>query len=146
MQLWRLFLQQLDVSINKSFKGFFREMYDEWFRAGEFEYTRGGNIKPPPSYQEIVWISEAYKKVTQAVVKKSFEACGISKHDRDVISCVQPGATAEDAYDLLNFSNNDVQLVLDENSEADIDIFEDSESENLELEDEENVFIVQSSE
>ena len=44
----------------------------------------------------LVWISEAYKKVTQAVVKKSFGACGISTHDRDVSSCVQPGATAED--------------------------------------------------
>ena len=58
-----------------------------------------------------------------------------------------------DAYDLLNFSlrpskllNNDVQLVLDENTGADIDVDEDSESENLEWEDEENVFIVESSE
>ena len=103
-------------------------------------------MKPPSLYQQIVWISEAYKKVNQAVVKKSFEACGISTHDRAVISCVQPGATAEDAYDLLNFSNKDVQLVLDENTEADIDLDEDSESENLELEEEENVFIVESSE
>ena len=62
-----------------------------------------------------------------------------------MISCVQPGATAEDAYDLLNFSNDDVQLVPDENNEADIDLDEDSESENLEWEDEENVFIVESS-
>ena len=62
-----------------------------------------------------------------------------------MVSCVQPGATAEEAYDLLNFSNDDVQLVPDENNEADIDLDEDSESENLEWEDEENVFIVESS-
>ena len=65
-------LQPLDVSINKPFMGFFRELYDEWFRAGEFEYTRGGNIKPPSLFQQIVWIAEAYKKVTKAVVKKLF--------------------------------------------------------------------------
>ena len=41
------FLQPLDVSINKPFKSFFREYYDEWYRKDDFENTKGGIIKPP---------------------------------------------------------------------------------------------------
>ena len=36
------FLQTLDVSIKKPFKMIFRDLYDESYRKGEFEYTKGG--------------------------------------------------------------------------------------------------------
>ena len=36
------YLQPLDVCINKPFKQYFYELYDEWFSKGEFEYTSGG--------------------------------------------------------------------------------------------------------
>ena len=41
------YLQPLDVCINKLFKSFFHEFHDDWFRKGQFEYTKGGKIKAP---------------------------------------------------------------------------------------------------
>ena len=67
------FLQLLNVCINKPFKAFFRELYDEWLRKKNFEYTKGGNIKAPSHLLQIQWVIEAWKKVSKDVVRNSFD-------------------------------------------------------------------------
>ena len=47
------FLQPLIYCINKPFKLFFRELYDNWFQKGEFVYTSNGKIKAPSQLQQI---------------------------------------------------------------------------------------------
>jgi transposase-like protein len=94
-------LQPLDVCVNKPFKDLFRQQYDEWFRKGEFELTRGGNMKAPSYKLQIEWIVLAWNKVSKDVVVRSFEVCGITTSNKEKISCVQKGNPAEDAYALL---------------------------------------------
>ena len=59
-----------DVSINKPFKTIFRELYDEWYRNGEFEYTKGGVVKPPNYVLQIQWIVEAWAEIGSEIIKK----------------------------------------------------------------------------
>ena len=65
------YLQPLDVCINKLFKSFFREFYDDWFRKGQFEYTKGGKIKAPSHLMQIQWVVKTWEKVSKEVVINS---------------------------------------------------------------------------
>ena len=60
------FLQPLDVCINKRFKLFFGELYDNWFQKGEFIYTSSGKIKAPVSCNK---------------------SNGLHKHGKSIYSC-----------------------------------------------------------
>ena len=80
-------LQLLDVPINKPFRGYFREKYDDWFRQDVFEYTAGGNMKAPSHFQQIQWVVQVWSKVPKDVIIKSFDVCGITQDDPAKLSC-----------------------------------------------------------
>ena len=58
-------LQAPDVSWNKPFKTYYREIYDDWLNDGEKATTKGGNIKPPTRVQLATWVMAAWDKVPQ---------------------------------------------------------------------------------
>ena len=103
------YLQPLDVCINKPFKSFFREFYDDWFRKGQFEYTKGGKIKAPSHLLQIQWIVKAWEKVSKEVVINSFEVCGITTNDVAKISCLGNESLTDSNY------LNDISIVDDDN-------------------------------
>ena len=94
------YLQPLDVCINKPFKSFFCEFYDDWFRKGQFEYTKSGKIKAPSHLLQIQWVVKAYEKISKEVVKNS-------SNDVAKISCLG-NESLIDSNDL-----NDISIIDD---------------------------------
>ena len=80
------YLQSLDVCIDKPFKQYFRELYDEWFHKGEFKYTSGGKIKAPSHLQQVKWIVQAWNEVSKDIIINSFDVCGITTDNASKIS------------------------------------------------------------
>ena len=95
-------LQPVDVSMNKPVKDAYRENYEKWFAAGDFEYTRGGNIKAPSFKSQIEWILAAWNTLSPDIVRKSFVTCGISSHNIKNIHCLQPDQPAHAAAAIVD--------------------------------------------
>ena len=67
--------QPLDVLINKVFKGFFRDLFEEWSLNAPTNPKTGHPLAP--SRQLLAqWIVKAWAKVPKELVRKSWEVCG----------------------------------------------------------------------
>ena len=82
-------LQAPDMSWNKPFKTYYREIYEDWLNDGEKATTKGGNMKPPTRVQLATWVKAAWDKVPTELIKKSFLVCGVSNaidnsEDKDI--------------------------------------------------------------
>ena len=120
---------EVDVSINKPFKTIFRELHDEWYRKGEFEYIKGGVVKTANYVLQIQWIVDAWKKIGSEIVKKSFETCGITTSDVKKIHCLKDGQPTEEATMLLDESSGNLEFIA--RPTLDDDVYE-LEVENIE--------------
>ena len=67
--------QPLDVLINKIFKGFFRDLFEEWSLNAPTKPKTGHPLAP---YHQLLsqWIVKAWAKVPKEPVRKSLEVYG----------------------------------------------------------------------
>lgn len=71
-------LQPLDVSLNKPFKTYLRESWNDWMLHGEKSFTDHGNMRAPSLKQVCEFVIKAWDKVKTESVIKSFKKCSIS--------------------------------------------------------------------
>ena len=127
-------LQPADVSWNKPFKNAFRACYEKWMREENFEYSSAGNVKSPSRVLLVNWIKEAWRSVSARVIINSFDVCGITTHDVDVIHCTKTNQTAEGAREaIMQWQPGARDVDLDDSSD---DTTSDSHSEDLGTDDE----------
>ena len=103
-------------------------MYDECYRKGEFEYTKGGVVKPPNYVLQIQWIVDAWTKIGSEIIKKSFETCDMTS-DVNKIHCLKEGQPIEAARVLLDESSGKLEFIA--RPTPDDDVYE-IEVENIE--------------
>jgi hypothetical protein len=71
-------LQALDAVVNKPFKDYLREQYEDWIINNQHEYTRAGNIKKPSIRLICEWILKAWNQISEESIRKGFKKCCIS--------------------------------------------------------------------
>ncbi len=94
-------LQPADVSWNGPFKHAYRQLYDAWMAEGDHERTAAGNLRAPPRDLIVSWVKQAWATVTPEVIQRSFEACGITTDDVNLIHCTKEGGEATEARTAL---------------------------------------------
>ena len=67
--------QPLDVLINKVWKGFFLDLFEQWSLTCPLHPKTGNPI--PPSRQLLAqWVVMSWNKIPESLVKKAWEVCG----------------------------------------------------------------------
>ena len=86
-------------------------MYDEWYRKGDFEYTKGGVVNPPNYVLQIQWIVDAWTKFYFEIINKSLKTCGITTGDVNKVHCLKEGQPTEEARMLLDESSGNLEFI-----------------------------------
>jgi len=71
-------LQHLDVSVNKTFKGFMHEEWAKWIEAPTDHVTPAGRVKRPLISYVCEWVKNCWRRVKSETIVKSFQKCDIS--------------------------------------------------------------------
>lgn len=91
--------QPLDKVINKVFKGYFRDMYDEYILSAPVHPERGTPL--PPSRQQLAtWVVEAWDKIPEEMVRKSWTACGYQPEGQ---------LSSSDGCEIVPWTDNEVR-------------------------------------
>lgn len=71
--------QPLDKVINKVFKGYFRDFYDEWTLSAKVDDN--GNMRYPSRQLLAQWIVKAWDLIPEELVCKAWTACGYTPQE-----------------------------------------------------------------
>ena len=77
----------------------------EWLANGVQEYTEQGNLKPPPRKLIVEWITNAWDKLSDDIIKRSFKACALNLNvdgsENSCIHCFKPDQPCAAGYEKL---------------------------------------------
>eukprot|EP00957_Ditylum_brightwellii_P041807 3166002-Ditylum_brightwellii.AAC.1 len=124
--------QPLDFMVNKLFKVYYRDLYDQYMMNVPVSSTTGNSIAP--SRQQISnWVVEDWEKIQEEIAHKAFLCTGYkepgSKEDKECTDIVRP--TTDD--DHLDIMLKKVEIVAREDaaiSLKQIEMFDGSDSES----------------
>ena len=94
-------LQPTDVSWNSPFKATYRTLYDDWLVNREHTFTPAGNMRAPTRDCVVTMVKAAWNAVTRESIIHSFEVCGITTHDVNLIHCTKTSGIASAAREYL---------------------------------------------
>ena len=75
----------------------YRAAYDRWLAEDQHTYTAAVNMRAPGKDKVVAMVKEAWNAVTIDNIIHSFDACGITTHDVNVITCTKPNGMASAA-------------------------------------------------
>ena len=127
------FIQAADVVWNASFKRAMRSHYDTWLtQPANFEYTQGGNVKPPSRTLLCDWVKSSWESVSVEMIKNSFKSCAITTStdgsEDDKIHCFQPSQPCSEGRTLLE--QETAELSRPQTVITDMDPFESDEDDD----------------
>ena len=73
-------LQPLDVSINKPFKAYVKDEYEDWLHTDNLPRTASGKIRKAPASTVARWVSNAWKRINPEMIRNSFKKCCITNN------------------------------------------------------------------
>ena len=104
--------QAADVSWNKPIKEHLDEMFDKWLTEDEHELTAQGNERAPSRRQMVTWVLEAWKKLPDDLIRKSFKACALSSSldgsEDNELMCIKHGPCKELLSRLQSIEEEDI--------------------------------------
>lgn len=126
-------LQPADVSWNKSFKEKYRELYENWLQEDDrkLDVTVHGNPRGPSKLRMVEWVKKAWDSLTSEIIIKSFDCCGITTADPDIINCTRIGGVAEKVRENLSQIQDTTIFTDDKNEEN--DNLDDIDSNDIDL-------------
>lgn len=70
-------LQPADVHWNKTFKSEMRNLWSEWLKNGEQEFSKSGKRRSASYLMIAQWVKISWEKVSADLIKQSFTECGL---------------------------------------------------------------------
>ena len=125
-------LQPADVSWNAPFKAVYTELYEEWLQdpARATDLTPANNPRAPSRLTMVNWVKESWRRLSTDVIIRSFEACGITSNDPNLIHCTKVGGVAEAAREAIKCHDGNL---VDNSDEDNSDAADESETSDTEI-------------
>lgn len=118
-------LQPLDVGVNHVFKMHVRALWEKWMAEGIHTYTATGKQRKAPYAEVCRWVLEAWAKVSEDIVRKSFVSTFLPKPD-DSSDDDNDDASSNDEDDepaAVNIPENLLRLFQSDSEDSDFDGF-----------------------